>query len=308
MKKQQQPVKMFEGESGQRHLVQLLSEQKTVLGDLALAGELAEVVTPRTLVDGEILITEGARETDLYFILDGKMHVSIKGRKQGERVNGNTVGEMAAIQTAQPRSATVKAIGDCVVACLSETDLERIANKYPKMWHQFARELARRLLERNRSIAQARERIRVFVISSREAIDVVEAIENAFANNNDIQIVAWKNDVFKVANYPLEDLERELELADFAVAVAHADDVATIRKKKHSVPRDNVIFELAYFMGRLGRKRSILIEPSNIKLPSDYDGVTTIRYKFDKLDKANSMSVACNKLRDHIRQLGPFNE
>jgi TnpA family transposase len=59
------------------------------------------------------------------------------------------------------RSATVKAIGDCVVACLSETDLERIANKYPKMWHQFARELARRLLERNRSIAQARERIRV---------------------------------------------------------------------------------------------------------------------------------------------------
>jgi CRP/FNR family transcriptional regulator, cyclic AMP receptor protein len=308
MKKQQQPVMMFEGESGQRHLVQLLSEQKTVLGDLALAGELAEVVTPRTLVDGEVLITEGARETDLYFILDGKMHVSIKGRKQGERVNGNTVGEMAAIQTAQPRSATVKAIGDCVVARLSETDLERIANKYPKMWHQFARELARRLLERNRSIAQAREKIRVFVISSREAIDVVEAIENAFANNVDIQIVAWKNDVFKVANYPLEDLERELELADFAVAVAHADDVATIRKKKHSVPRDNVIFELAYFMGRLGRKRSILIEPSNVKLPSDYDGVTTIRYKFDKLDKANSMAVACNKLRDHIRQLGPFNE
>jgi CRP/FNR family transcriptional regulator, cyclic AMP receptor protein len=308
MKKQQQSVKMFEGESGQRHLVQLLSEQKSVLGDLALAGELAEVVTPRTLVDGEVLITEGARETDLYFILDGKMHVSIKGRKQGERVNGNTVGEMAAIQPAQPRSATVKAIGDCVVARLSETDLELIANKYPKMWHQFARELARRLLERNRSIAQAREKIRVFVISSREAIDVVEAIENAFANNNDMQIVAWKNDVFKVANYPLEDLERELELADFAVAVAHADDVATIRKKRQSIPRDNVIFELAYFMGRLGRRRSILIEPSNVKLPSDYDGVTTIRYKFDKLDKANSMSVACNKLRDHIRQLGPFNE
>jgi CRP/FNR family transcriptional regulator, cyclic AMP receptor protein len=89
--------------------------------------------------------------------------------------------------------------------------------------------------------------------------------------------------------------------------VAHADDVATIRKKKQAVPRDNVIFELAYFMGRLGRRRSILMEPSNVKLPSDYDGVTTIRYKFDNLDKANSMSVACNKLRDHIRQLGPFN-
>lgn len=305
--KKPEPVKMFEGESGQRHLRQLLSEQKSVLGDVALAGELAEVVIPRTLVDGEILITEGARDTDLYFILDGKMQVSIRGRKQGERTSGNTVGEMAAIQTAQPRSATVQAIGDCVVARLSEVDLERIANKHPQMWRQFARELARRLLERNRSIAQAREKIRVFVISSREAIAVVETIENAFASNDDIQIVPWKNDVFKVANYPLEDLERELELADFAVAVAHADDVATIRKKKQIVPRDNVIFELAYFMGRLGRRRSILMEPSNVKLPSDYDGVTTIRYKFDNLDKANSMSVACNKLRDHIRQLGPFN-
>ena len=305
MKKQQ--ATMFEGEAGRRQLVQLLSEQKSVLGDLPLAAELAEVVTPQTLADGEILITEGERDTDLYFILDGKMQIAIKGKKQGERTNGNTVGEMAAIQTAQPRSATVKAIGECVVARLSESDLERIANKYPNMWHQFARELARRLLERNRSIAHAREKIRVFVISSSEAIGIVETIENAFANNDDIQIVPWKNDVFKVANYPLEDLERELELADFAVAVAHADDIATVRKKRRSIPRDNVIFELAYFMGRLGRRRSILMEPSNVKLPSDYDGVTTIRYKFDKLDKANSMSVACNKLRDHVRQLGPFN-
>jgi len=303
-----QPIRLFEGEVGRRHLVELLSEQKSVLGDRSLAQELAEVVVPQTLADGEVLITEGVRDTDLYFILDGKMQVSIKGRKQGERINGNTVGEMAAIQSAQLRSATVKAVGDCVVARLSDMDLERIANKYPNMWRQFARELARRLLERNRSVAQAREKIRVFVISSREAIDVVETIENAFSNNDDIQIAAWKNDVFKVANYPLEDLERELELADFAVAVAHADDLATIRKKRHSVPRDNVIFELAYFMGRIGRRRSILMEPSNVKLPSDYDGVTTIRYKFDKSDKANSMSVACNKLRDHIRQLGPFNE
>ncbi len=306
MKKQ--PISLFDGEVGRRRLVELLSEQKSVLGDRSLAEELAELVVPLTLADGEVLITEGARDTDLYFILDGKMQVSIKGRKQGERMNGNTVGEMAAIQTAQPRSATVKALGDCVVARLSGTDLELIANKYPNVWRQFARELARRLLERNRSVAKAREKIRVFVISSREAIDIVEAIENAFASNDDIQIVAWKNDVFKVANYPLEDLERELELADFAVAVAHADDLAKVRKKTHSVPRDNVIFELAYFMGRLGRRRSILMEPSNVKLPSDYDGVTTIRYKFDKDDKANSMSVACNKLRDHIRGLGPFNE
>ena len=63
MKEQQ--AKMFEGESGRRQLVQLLSEQKSVLGDLALAADLAEVVSPQTLADGEILITEGERDTEL---------------------------------------------------------------------------------------------------------------------------------------------------------------------------------------------------------------------------------------------------
>ena len=72
----------------------------------------------------------------------------------------------------------------------------------------------------------------------------MESIENAFEHNDDIQIVPWKNDVFKVANYPLEDLERELDLADLAVAIASPDDVARIRGKKHAVPRDNVFLNL----------------------------------------------------------------
>lgn len=302
--------KLFSGASGEIDLIRLLKEQKTVLGDAALAEELAEIVVPREVKDGEVLIHEGDRESDLYFILDGTMEFSIKGRKQGQRTSGNTVGEMAAIQPAQPRSATVKAVGDSIVATLSAADLERIAHKYPSMWQYFARELSRRLLERNRSIAKAREKTRVFVISSREAIEIVRAIENDFERDTDIEIVAWKNDIFKVANYPLEDLEAQLDLADFAVAVAHADDLVVSRKKRSAAPRDNVVFELAYFMGRLGRRRSILIEPQTpkVKLPSDYSGVTTITYAFNKAEAAKSMAVPCNKLRAHIRELGPYND
>jgi CRP/FNR family cyclic AMP-dependent transcriptional regulator len=302
--------KLFGGPSGKTDLIRLLKEQKTVLGDATLAEELAEVVVPKEVADQEILIREGERESDLYFILDGTMEFSIKGRKQGQRTNGNTVGEMAAIQPAQPRSATVKAVGPSIVATLSATELERIAHKHPSMWQQLARELSRRLLERNRSIAKAREKTRVFLISSREAIDIVRAIENDFERDKDIEIVAWKNDIFKVANYPLEDLETQLDLADFAVAIASVDDIVTSRKKRSGTPRDNVVFELAYFMGRLGRRRSILIEPQapKVKLPSDYNGVTTITYNFDKANAAKSMAVPCNKLRAHIQELGPYND
>jgi len=302
--------KLFDGTSGRSDLIRLLKEQKTVQGDTALAEELVEIVVPQEVKDGQILIHEGARDSDLYFVLDGTMEFSIKGRKQGQRSSGNTVGEMAAIQSAQPRSATVKATGDAIVAALSAADLERIANKYPAMWQHFVRELARRLLERNRSIAKAREKIRVFVISSREAIDIVRAIENDFERDTDIEVVAWKNDIFKVANYPLEDLEAQLDLADFAVAIAHTDDVVVSRKKRSGAPRDNVVFELAYFMGRLGRRRSVLIEPASrkVKLPSDYNGVTSITYTFDKAEAAKSMAVPCNKLRAHIQELGPYND
>ena len=302
--------KLFEGTSGRNDLIRLLKEQRSVQGDAALAEELAAVVTPEEVKDGHILIREGERDSEVYFILDGAMAFSIKGKKQGQRSSGNTIGEMASIQPAQPRSATVKAAGNSLVASLKSAELERIANKYPAMWQQLARELARRLMERNRSIAQARDKIRVFIISSREAIDIVRAIENDFERDTDIDIVAWKNDVFKVANYPLEDLEAQLDLADFAVAIAHADDVVTSRKRRTGAPRDNVVFELAYFMGRLGRRRSVLIEPAlkKVKLPSDFTGVTNISYNFDSSEPAKSMAVACNKLRTHIRTLGPFND
>jgi CRP/FNR family cyclic AMP-dependent transcriptional regulator len=105
------------------------------------------------------------------------------------------------------------------------------------------------------------------------------AISAAFENDA-FETKLWTDDVFKVSNYALEDLEREIDQADFAVAIAHPDDHTKSRGQKWPAPRDNVIFELGLFMGRLGRQRAILMEPRDegIKLPSDLAGVHTIMY------------------------------
>lgn len=66
------------------------------------------------------------------------------------------------------------------------------------------------------------------------------------------------------------------------------------------------MFELGLFMGCLGRKRAILMEPRDekLKLPSDFAGVTSIPYRYTAgLDAASFMGPACNKLRDHILEL-----
>ncbi len=71
-----------------------------------------------------------------------------------------------------------------------------------------------------------------------------------------------------------------------------------------------MIFELGFFMGRLGRTRAILMEPrsEDVKLPSDLIGITTISYKFvDGDGLAAAMGPACNRLRNHINRLGPHN-
>jgi len=299
----------FENETGRRQLMDLLREQKMVRGSEALADELSKLVKLKEIRKGEILIEEGADDTDMYFILDGAFDVVVRGKRIAQRNAGTQVGEMAAAQPGQRRSASVIASSDALVATLHEQDLVLLGERFPDIWRQIARELARRLLERNQFIAVSREKIRVFIISSVEALPIGRAIEDAFEHDN-FNVVLWPNDVFRVANYPIEDLERELEAADFAVAIAQPDDLIKVRRQKRSAPRDNVIFELGFFMGRLGRARAVLMEPrgEDVKLPSDLKGITTISYKYAEGDALPvAMSPACNRLRNHINRLGPDN-
>ncbi|HEY1863265.1 MAG TPA: TIR domain-containing protein [Roseiarcus sp.] len=109
---------------------------------------------------------------------------------------------------------------------------------------------------------------------------------------------------------PSRNLGGAIDDSDFAIAIAHADDSPTNRGKAWPRPRDNIIFELGLFMGRLGRSRAILMEPraEKVRLPSDFAGVTTITYGFEKgADVATYLAPACNQLREHISTLGPNN-
>jgi CRP/FNR family cyclic AMP-dependent transcriptional regulator len=123
-------------------------------------------------------------------------------------------------------------------------------------------------------------------------------------------VVVWTDGVFRITHYTLENIEREIDNSDFAIAIAHSDDLLDSRGKAWPAPRDNVIFELGLFMGRLGRARAILMEPreKEVKLPSDLSGITTISYHYEKgADAAALIAPACNLLRDHINSLGPNN-
>lgn len=299
----------FEGDAGRRLRVESLVTQKMVGGNRALAEQLADIVRLRPLVAGEMLIEQSGADNDVFMVLAGAVQIVVNGRAVGRRGPNDHVGEMAAIEPTQKRAASVIALEESVVAAISEPQLAELGNTYPELYRCLAKELARRLLQRNAFVSATHDKIRVFIISSAEAREVARTVQNAF-ERDPFTTVVWTDDVFKVAHYTLQSLEDQVDTCDFAIAITHADDVTESRGKRWPAPRDNVIFELGLFMGRLGKSRAILMEPreEGIKLPSDFAGITTVPYRYvPGPDAAALMAPACNKLRQHILALGPNN-
>jgi CRP/FNR family transcriptional regulator, cyclic AMP receptor protein len=299
----------FIGDKGRRILIDTLLSQKFVAGNSALAEELAGSIGLLEIEPGQILIEQDTDGNEVFLILAGRFDVIVNGRTVGRRGPNDHIGEMAAIEPTQRRAATIVAADKAIVGKLTEPAFHSLATKYPTIYRYVARELARRLQQRNVLIGEYREKIRVFIISSAEALPIARAVQNAL-QHDPFTTVIWTDGVFRVANYTLQSLEDEVDKSDFAIAIAHTDDLTLMRGQNWPTPRDNVIFELGLFMGRLGRSRAILMEPreDKVKLPSDLSGITTISYRFgDGPDAAALIAPACNQLRDYIETLGPNN-
>ena len=73
-------------------------------------------------------------------------------------------------------------------------------------------------------------------------------------------------------------IEKFVDYADvgFAVILLTPDDVGAVKNKENDLKpraRQNVIFELGYFVGILGRNKVCALKEKNVETPSDYDGV-----------------------------------
>jgi CRP/FNR family transcriptional regulator, cyclic AMP receptor protein len=298
-------IKRFDGVAGARRLRTALMAQRLVGGSEPIANELAEVGELVTVPSGMSIINEGSFSNELFFILAGTFAIRVKGSRVAERGPGDHVGEQALLDASHARTATVCATEQGVVLRLNEDRFDEIATKYPSVWKNMARELSRRLIQRNLKVKGSNEQVQVFIISSKEALWIAEEIR-ASLNSNEILCTVWTDGVFRASYYSLEALEAALDDKDFAIAVAAPDDFVKTRGEDHVVPRDNVIFELGMFMGRLGRRRTILLEPrdEDVKLPSDLAGLTTVPYRSGPKDKLPVLlGGPCHAIRRVIEEL-----
>jgi predicted nucleotide-binding protein with TIR-like domain len=147
---------------------------------------------------------------------------------------------------------------------------------------------------------------KVFVASSSEGLEVVNPahrlLQRELAGFADVE--PWR-DAFQLTRTPIESLERLLDSSDFAVLVLTPDDRTSSRETERSSPRDNVVFEVGLFFGKLGRERCFLIQRHDfdLKLPSDLLGIEPAKYSLspgEDLEKA--LDPACNRIGKAIRE------
>jgi hypothetical protein len=149
---------------------------------------------------------------------------------------------------------------------------------------------------------------RLFVGSSSENLEIAYAVQENLEQVAEVTV--WTQGVFSPSKYNLESLVDALFKTDFGVFIFAPDDITTTRGQDRQTVRDNVIFELGMFVGRLGRERSFILMPksaqANLHLPSDLLGLSPATYNAERRDGniGAALGPVCSEISRHITRLG----
>lgn len=256
--------------------IEAIRRQKIVGGDRRVACALVEAGELVAFPAGAEIITQGAYDRDAYFLLAGKVDLRINGVELPYgRAAGEVVGEFSAINSAIRRSATVVATEDVVAVKCDPAALDAAATMTDaELWRLLAVELTYKVEQRNRFIASANERPSVFMIAAQDHISVAEEFRLALSLDFDVQL--WSDeDLAPPGSYELERLRQFAAASDFALVLAHPDDLRRSRDRQAAAPSQTILFELGYLMSVLGRYRTLLLIPEDERadLPDQFKGL-----------------------------------
>lgn len=151
---------------------------------------------------------------------------------------------------------------------------------------------------------------RAFIGSSVEGLSIAYAVQQNLLHNAEITV--WDQGVFELSSTTIESLSKALDSNDFGIFVFSPDDTIKMRGSESASVRDNVLFEMGLFIGKLGRERVFFLVPDSDgpNIPTDLLGVTPAKFETKRTD--NSMQAAtgaaCHQIRLQIEQLGKIKQ
>jgi CRP-like cAMP-binding protein len=108
---------------------------------------LADNLAERRVAAGDTIVGEGTGGVAFFFILEGETSVTVGGEEVATLGAGEYVGELALLDPEGPRSATVTAKTDVVLAAMSAWQFRPFVLAHPEVAWILLQRLARRLRE-----------------------------------------------------------------------------------------------------------------------------------------------------------------
>jgi hypothetical protein len=129
---------------------------------------------------------------------------------------------------------------------------------------------------------------RAFVGSSSEGLAVARHLKQLL--KDDLDITIWdEGTVFGLSETTIEALEDAVLQYDYGIFLVTSDDRLESKGEIKRVARDNVLFEIGLFMGRLTRRKILVVQQNGVSVPTDLSGFVTARFDSpaqDELHKA----------------------
>lgn len=140
---------------------------------------------------------------------------------------------------------------------------------------------------------------KLFIGSSSEELGLAQAAKSILENDFDVTIwneKVWDTAVFKINQNFLSDLLKASLQFDFGILLGTNDDKVIFRGKEVMQPRDNVLFELGLFTGRLGTSKCAFLIDKEVKLLSDFNGLSLAYFDKTQIDTFTSAVIDIRSL------------
>jgi hypothetical protein len=128
---------------------------------------------------------------------------------------------------------------------------------------------------------------RIFIGSSSEELETAKIVQKLLENDFDVVIWnenLWDKSIFKLNNNFLHDLLKAPLKFDFGILIGSPDDKVEVRGKEYLQARDNILFELGLFIGRLGIQRCSFLVHEDVKELSDLSGIFISKFNYKNLN------------------------
>ncbi|MGN2670950.1 TIR domain-containing protein [Aliivibrio fischeri] len=149
-----------------------------------------------------------------------------------------------------------------------------------------------------------KEKPSIFIASSVEGLKYAKGIQENLYHS--AYCTPWSQGFFDLSQSTVDAFITKMDDFDFAIFVFSPDDITFIRSQEVKTARDNVIFELGLFIGKLGKERCFIVKPRDLEMhiPTDLLGLTPATYDNNHPNLVASLGVACTQIERSIECLG----